>query len=116
MNDKRIEQELLVVDALNELNGPATLDDLADLVRLPKTTVRFPVRRLEDAEVLVRTKRGHQTFFTLVELPRNSPLTISTRYGIRVGVGLPVDNDSRIPASLQELHYLRTFPRHRCPP
>jgi len=69
MNDKRVEQELLVVDALDELNGPATLDHLAELVGLPKTTVRYPVRRLEEAEVLVRTKRGHQTFFALVELP-----------------------------------------------
>ena len=63
----RIEQELLVIDALDELNRPATLDHLAELVGLPKTTVRYPVRRLEEAEVVVRTKRSHQTFFALVE-------------------------------------------------
>lgn len=68
MNDKSIEQELLVVNALDGLDEPATLDRLAELVSLPKTTIRYPVRRLEAAEVLVRTKRGKQTLFALAEI------------------------------------------------
>ena len=68
MNDKRIEQELLVVSALDDLDGPTTLDRLTKLVGLPKTTIRYPVRRLEEAELLVRTKRGKQTLFALAEI------------------------------------------------
>jgi predicted transcriptional regulator len=66
MNDKQAAQEFAVLKVLDSAQKPLTLEELALTTGMLKHNVRYPVRRLEDAEVIKRARRGQQTVFELV--------------------------------------------------
>jgi predicted transcriptional regulator len=65
MNDKQAEQEFAVINVLDATRKPLTLEEIAKRTGMVKHIVRYPIRRLEKAEVVKRSRRGLQTFFEL---------------------------------------------------
>jgi predicted transcriptional regulator len=65
VNNKQAQAEFSVLNVLDAAQKLLTLEELARRTGMLKHNVRYPVRRLEEAEVVKRIRQGPQTLFEL---------------------------------------------------